>query len=185
MACSVTFVALFVVNYLDYIQRLQEINYIEWDIKTLTSGDYTVSVEIDEKFYNDYKKEKSEKWLKKCVEFCACCDICTSYHAKNDCANDIKCKSCNGIRFSSGVQGFKAWFKNQIEKRLRMLEDLGFEEDSSKVNIALITLAYNNYDMLELLALRGQAIVQEDWKKQYSIEEKMFEVMNKHLDRLR
>ena len=46
MACLVAFVALFLVNYIDYMQRCQENNYIYWDVKTLTSGDYTVEVDI-------------------------------------------------------------------------------------------------------------------------------------------
>ena len=76
MACSVTFVALFVVNYLDYIQRLQEINYIEWDIKTLTSGDYTVEVDIGGHFYDNYRRLEQEKWFEKCETFCVCCTVC-------------------------------------------------------------------------------------------------------------
>ena len=56
ISCSVIFVALFVVNFIDYIARLQEISYIEWDVKTLTSGDYTVEVDIGTDFYQNYKQ---------------------------------------------------------------------------------------------------------------------------------
>ena len=56
IACAVTFVALFVLNFIDYISRMQEIRYIEWDVKTLTSSDYTVEVDIGNDFYSNYKR---------------------------------------------------------------------------------------------------------------------------------
>ena len=57
IACGSVFMALFILNYLDYIQRMQENNYLEWDVKTLTSGDYTVECDIGPYFYPKYEKE--------------------------------------------------------------------------------------------------------------------------------
>ena len=65
IACSVTFMALFVVNFVDYIAHLQEIKRIEWDVKTLTSGDYTVEVDIGVDFYQNYKRLEEKNWLLK------------------------------------------------------------------------------------------------------------------------
>jgi len=45
------FVALFIVLYLDYINKVQANNYVEWDVKTVTAGDYTVEFDISKRFY--------------------------------------------------------------------------------------------------------------------------------------
>lgn len=54
------FVYLFTLIYFDYIKRTQENQYIDWDVKTITAGDYTVQFDINvgvyqkflEKFYD-------------------------------------------------------------------------------------------------------------------------------------
>lgn len=138
------FVALFITNYLDYLNKIQENNYIEWDLKTLTSGDYTVSVAIDEDFYAKYLKDVEREWLVKC--------------------------SKEGTRFLSGVQGFQEWFRNEIETRLKRLLNLGFEEESNKVKVAFVTVAFNNSDIIELLVKRGTAIINEKWDEVEKIE---------------
>ena len=48
-------------------------NYIYWDVETITSGDYTVEVDIGNDFYPKYKIEEQEKWMSKCETFCICC----------------------------------------------------------------------------------------------------------------
>lgn len=54
LACSAVFVSLFVLNYLDYIKKTQENNYVEWDVKTITSGDYTIEFDITASFFAKY-----------------------------------------------------------------------------------------------------------------------------------
>ena len=54
IGCMATFLALFIINYVDFIQRKQENDYVYWDLHTLTSGDYTVEVDIGPDFYNKY-----------------------------------------------------------------------------------------------------------------------------------
>ena len=136
--------ALFITNYLDYLNKIQENNYIEWDLKTLTSGDYTVSVAIDEDFYAKYLKDVEREWLVKC--------------------------SKEGTKFLSGVQGFQEWFRHEIESRLKRLLNLGFDEESDKVKVAFVTVAFNNSDIIELLVKRGTAIINENWDEVEKIE---------------
>ena len=133
------FVALFITNFLDYINKIQQNDYIEWDLKTLTSSDYTVSVEIDDDFYAQYLKDIEVEWLEKC--------------------------SKEGIRFLSGVQGFQEWFRHEIETRLKRLLNLGYENDSDKVKVAVVTLAFKNSDIIELLCQRGTAIINANWEE--------------------
>jgi len=49
--CSAVFIALFVINYIDYIKKTQENNYVEWDIKTITAGDYAIEFDIQPEFF--------------------------------------------------------------------------------------------------------------------------------------
>ena len=46
-ACVVVFMCLSILNYMDYIKKIQENKYIEWDLKTITSGDYTIEFTIE------------------------------------------------------------------------------------------------------------------------------------------
>ena len=57
------FIALFVVIYLDYMKKIQENNYIEWDVKTITAGDYTIEFDIDPKFFEDWLVKKYLNWI--------------------------------------------------------------------------------------------------------------------------
>ena len=47
IASIAVFLALFMINYLDYVRKMQEFNYVEWDVKTVTAGDYTVEFDIE------------------------------------------------------------------------------------------------------------------------------------------
>lgn len=83
------------------------------------------------------------------------------------------------------MQGFQEWFRNEIETRLKRLLNLGYEEESDKVKVAFVTVAFNNSDIIELLVKRGTAIVNENWDEVEKLERKCIEVKNKNLDRLR
>ena len=85
VGCAAVFIALFVLNYVDYIKKTQENNYVEWDVKTITAGDYAIEFDITEAFYNDYMELEFENW-------------------KNKCAEQTK-----PIIFLSRVQSFQAW----------------------------------------------------------------------------
>ena len=59
------FIALFVINYIDYIKKTQENNYVEWDVKTITAGDYAIEFDIFPEFFEDYVKLEHNKWVEK------------------------------------------------------------------------------------------------------------------------
>ena len=59
------FVALFIVNFLDYIKKVQQNNYVEWDVKTVTAGDFTIEFDVDPGFFNDYKRNFKDAWVAK------------------------------------------------------------------------------------------------------------------------
>ena len=41
--------------YIDYIKCVQVNNYIDWDVKTITAGDYSVEFDIDKETYDRWK----------------------------------------------------------------------------------------------------------------------------------
>ena len=63
LGCAAVFIALFVVNYLDYIKKTQENNYVEWDVKTITSGDFTIEFDIKAQFYADWDLKVKTDWI--------------------------------------------------------------------------------------------------------------------------
>lgn len=54
------FIYLFTVVYFDYIKTVEANKYIDWDVKTITAGDYTIEFDIDEDAF-DYWKEHYKK----------------------------------------------------------------------------------------------------------------------------
>lgn len=48
------FLSLFMIVYVDYIRSVQTSDFVEFDVKTLTAGDYTVEFDITESFYRKF-----------------------------------------------------------------------------------------------------------------------------------
>ena len=63
LGCIAVFVALFVINYLDYMKKIAENDYVEWDIKTITASDYTIEFDITPDFFNDFVVKESTSWI--------------------------------------------------------------------------------------------------------------------------
>ena len=135
LGCAAVFIALFMVNYLDYIKKTQENNYVEWDVKTITSGDFTIEFDISKQFFEDWKLKVKENWYM-------------------NLGADHKP--------ASKVAGFREWIQQEMENRLEKLPNLGFDEEPS-VQIACTTLAFNNAEIINLLRERGTAIKSENW----------------------
>ena len=49
------FVYLFTMLYIDYINCVQVNNYIDWDVKTITAGDYSVEFDLLPETYERWK----------------------------------------------------------------------------------------------------------------------------------
>jgi len=47
----VLFVFFFSVLYIDYIDNQQALSFIDWDVKTITAGDYTIEFDIINETY--------------------------------------------------------------------------------------------------------------------------------------
>lgn len=61
IGCLFTGVALFVIVYLDYIRQVAKNNFVEWDVKTITAGDYTIEFDISKDFFEKFKSVHGDK----------------------------------------------------------------------------------------------------------------------------
>lgn len=71
----------------------------------------------------------------------------------------------------------------EMERRLSLLPDLGFEEEPiEEIKIAVTTFAYNNGDGIHLLRERGNCIKTEDWAGMEKVDKKINEIKNTQLE---
>ncbi len=49
---------------MDYVKKVQANDYVEWDVNTITAGDYSIEFDIDAGFYEAYQEKKMEEWNK-------------------------------------------------------------------------------------------------------------------------
>jgi len=65
------FICLFFVVYLDYLRNIFKNLNIEWDVKTITAGDYSVELDISQKMWDNFLKDvyKPELAATKLVQF--------------------------------------------------------------------------------------------------------------------
>lgn len=81
IGCIFISVALFTLVYIDYIRQIAKNNFVEWDVKTVTAGDYSIEFDISKEFYAKFIEEHGHekdvtttmivhfrKWLTKGVE---------------------------------------------------------------------------------------------------------------------
>lgn len=54
VGCIAVFIYLFTLIYFDYIRCVQQNLFIDWDVKTITAGDYTVEFDIPAKVYTKF-----------------------------------------------------------------------------------------------------------------------------------
>jgi len=54
IGCLAIFIYLYTLVYLDYVQVVQKLKYIDFDVKTITAGDYTIEFDLDEDMYDHF-----------------------------------------------------------------------------------------------------------------------------------
>jgi hypothetical protein len=57
VGCVAVFIYLFTVVYYDYIKSVQATSFVDWDVKTITAGDYTIEFDLDEETYENWQKK--------------------------------------------------------------------------------------------------------------------------------
>ena len=157
IACMTVFLALFIVNYFDYIKKMQEYNYVDWDVKTITAGDYTVEFDISPDFFEEWLNTEADNFLEQEL-------------------------GRTGKTYIARADAFRDWFTIEMENRLSQLPDLGFEEEPvEEIKIAVTTFSYRNGEVIKLLRKRGQLIKSEDWKGMELMDSEINNIKSTHL----
>ena len=61
IGCIAVFIYLYTLVYIDYIRSVQVTKYIDWDVKTITAGDYTIEFDIDKSVYYRFLEQFHDK----------------------------------------------------------------------------------------------------------------------------
>lgn len=48
------FIALFNVIFIDYLRNVFKNQFVEWDVKTITAGDYSVELDLPKDMYDNF-----------------------------------------------------------------------------------------------------------------------------------
>lgn len=124
------FISLFFVVYVDYLRATFKNLNIEWDVKTITAGDYSVEVDITEKMWKNF-------------------DDAPEY---------------NKDSHLSKLAQFRDFLKEKLEDNITEMPDLGYEDEPpEKIIISMITFAFDNADLINLLKKRGLFIKAEKY----------------------
>tara|TARA_B110000285_G_C15128413_1_gene621846 strand:+ start:618 stop:830 length:213 start_codon:yes stop_codon:yes gene_type:complete len=51
------FVYLFIIIYFDYIKTIQKNAYVDFDVRTITAGDYSVEFDLEVETYDNFKEK--------------------------------------------------------------------------------------------------------------------------------
>ena len=61
MVSLIVFSAMIYMLMIDYLRRVAKLDFVEWDIKTLSAGDYTAEYEISQPAWDYFNAEVYEK----------------------------------------------------------------------------------------------------------------------------
>lgn len=61
VGCVAVFLYLFAITFTDYVKSVQKNKYVEFDLNTITAGDYTVEFDISPKFYATFVEQYLDK----------------------------------------------------------------------------------------------------------------------------
>jgi hypothetical protein len=131
--------------FVDYLSSVFKNAFIEWDVKTITAGDYSCELDISQEMWDNFLKTV---W---------------------DVANS-----------KTKVAQFRDYLENTIEERLTQFPDLGYEEQPpDRVEIAMITFAFDNAEFINLLRERGLYIKTEKYDKMREVNLKIDNLKSK------
>jgi hypothetical protein len=129
------FISLFFVVFVDYMRSVFKNNFVEWDVKTITAGDYSVELDIPEALYKRFIAEKFDP-----------------------------------LSGRTKIEAFRDFLQAELEQRLTTLPDLGYEEPAPEsIKISMITFAFDNAKLINLLRKRGAFIKFENYDKMREI----------------
>jgi hypothetical protein len=158
--CVTVFVYLFVVIYFDYIKCIAMNTFVDWDVKSITAGDYSVEFDLDVSTYDKFKDLYFDK---------------TNPMSENS-------------QFKLYIQNELEDRLNDPEFPDQGYDDGDEAAQQSRKKIAQITFAYENGALIEWLKDRGYYVKNEKWTKAEAVVQKIEDAITssdpKFLDKL-
>lgn len=125
-----------------YLYQGGKITQLEWDVSTITAGDYTVEFMIDESSY--------KTWLEQKYKNRAGDDYSPALALKEEMITEIQKKMDD--------------YRSANQSELNELKGKGTKKDSfSKTIVADMVFSFNNEKLIHLLSARGQKIANLDF----------------------
>lgn len=157
VGCLGVFVYLFALIYIDYIKQVQKNKAIDFDVKTITAGDYTVEFDIGRDLYGRWKAQ---------------------YHQEMNPISEM-------AQFKIYIQN-KLEERISAMDDLGYDGPVTEEHGKKRIRVAQITFAFFNEDIITQLRKRGTLIKTEKWEKLEQINDKIDELFKEKavLDKL-
>lgn len=151
ISCLAVFAVGVYLTVLHYFKRASDLNQMEWDMQTITPGDYTAQLEITEKSYrffmeNIYPRDQARK-----------SDISIGESLKTYIKRELE------RILTEKLDEMKEKQKEEGKDNLKAHE----------VKIADIVFAFNNAELIQLLRLRGQHIMNQRYPQMREVEAKI------------
>lgn len=156
VGCLGVFVYLFALIYIDYIKQVQKNKAIDFDVKTITAGDYTVEFDISHDTYDKWKKHyhKAANPMNEMAQFKLY--VQSKIEERVSAMDDL---------------GYDGPTQPGVHKHIK---------------IAQVTFAFYNEDIIKVLTKRGTLIKTEKWDKVDQVNDKIDDMFKqqKVLDKL-
>lgn len=138
------FSTLFFVVFIDYLRSVFKNQFVEWDVKTITAGDYSVELDIPQAMYMEFVNNHFDK-----------------------------------LSGKTKIAAFRDFLQEEMETRLTRLPDLGYEEvPPERIRIAMITFAFDNAELINLLRKRGTFVKLEKYDNMRAVNDEINNLKN-------
>jgi hypothetical protein len=162
IACLGVLVVLVYLTCLHYFKRHSDLDYVNWDMLTITPGDYTMQMEITEKMYNHYMEKIHSRHPDDPIA------VRLKEYIKTNLENELNNKL------------------KEMKSRPKLVEMEGEDDNINieEVRIADIVFAFNNDKLIKLLKQRGMFIMQQKYDKACEIEKQIMEYKEANINDL-
>lgn len=148
------FAALFFLVVIWYLQKVNDVDFMKWDIDNLTSSDFTIEYEITKQMWDDFNANlASHSTLPE--------GGAAAYHVGQ------------GLPVVTLEAFLEHYFTRVLNRCPRVIEDV-------EIRIANITFGFNNQELLALLNERGALIAKGRLDKVPKINDKIDELAKKN-----
>lgn len=152
ISCLTVFIALYTMLNTDFIRAKQRNDFVEFDVNTITAGDYSIEFDIEDEVYESF--------------------LTQVYHNDEEEFSKAKFGQTPNI-------AFREWIKKLFEDRISDLPDLGYEDEvQERINISICTLAFENGALIDLLKKRGTAIRYEKYDEMRQFDDQIDDLKN-------